>query len=95
MLVIALIISTQLLMLQERGRPLAKRLRDLGWGGDAFGLLWIAFLLLGGIAAFIGSFFDHPGPAAAIGMALALACWSTAVILAHRGNPGPGKHTSS
>ncbi len=94
-LVIALIISAQLAMMLDRDRTLRQRLRDLGTGGDAFSLLWIAMLLLGATGALIGSLVTHPGPGASIGLGLALTTWITAVVLAHRRPPGPGRHTSS
>ncbi|MFI7066144.1 hypothetical protein ACIBL3_34470 [Kribbella sp. NPDC050124] len=41
-LLVASLISTQVVMLMERGRPMRKRLRDLSWGGDASSLLLVA-----------------------------------------------------
>ena len=41
-LVVAVVISAQIVLLMGGRRPLDKRLRDLGTGGDAFGLLWAA-----------------------------------------------------
>lgn len=94
-LVIALIISAQLTMMLDRHRTLVQRLQDLGWGGDAFGLLWIALLLSAATGALIGSLTNHPGPGAVIGLVIAIAGWVVAVVLAHRGTPARGKHTSS
>jgi hypothetical protein len=93
-LLIALLISAQLTMLLDRGRTFPQRLRNLGLTGDAFGLLWIGLLVLGATGALIGSLLNHPGPGASIGSGLALAAWLTAVVLAHRNPPGPGKHTA-
>jgi hypothetical protein len=94
-LVIALIISAQLAMMLDRGRTVSQRLRDFGIGGDAFGLLYIAMLLLGATGALIGSLLAHPGPGAATGLALAVLSWLAAVVLAHRNPPGPGRHASN
>ncbi|WP_432943427.1 hypothetical protein ACQPXM_00100 [Kribbella sp. CA-253562] len=94
-LVIALIISAQLSMMLDRSRTLSQRLRDLGGSGDAFGLHYIAMLMLGATGALFGSLLSHPGPGAATGLALALLTWLAAVVLAHRNPPGPGKHASS
>lgn len=94
-LVIALIISAQLAVMLDRGRTLSQRLRDLGTGGDAFGLLYIAMLVLGPTGTLLGSLLAHPGPGAAAGLALAVLTWLAAVVLAHRHRPGPGRHASS
>jgi nitrate reductase gamma subunit len=54
-LVVALAISAQVLMLMECHRPIDKRLRDLGWGGDAFALLLVLMLTIGAVGAVVGS----------------------------------------
>ena len=95
-LAVAVAISAQILLLMARGRPLDKRLRDLGaGGGDAFGLLLIALLTLGAAGAFIGSLLHAPGPGAATGLALALLTWTTAAIQAHRRPQPPARHQST
>ncbi|GAA3136460.1 hypothetical protein JOF29_001217 [Kribbella aluminosa] len=83
-LVVAVVVSAQLLLTMKPNRPLAKRLRDLGTGGDAFGLLIVAILTLTATGALIGSLTNSPATGAAIGLVMALAAWTTAVIHAHR-----------
>jgi hypothetical protein len=84
LVVVALVIDAQILMLMERHRPIDKRLRDLGWGGDAFGLLFVGMLTMGSIGAVVGSLVSAPGGGGAGGLALALLTWTVAVIWAHR-----------
>ena len=94
-LVVAVAISAQIVLLLGRRRPLDKRLRDLGAGGDAFGLLWAAVLTMGAAGAVIGSLLDVPGSGAAVGVVLALLTWIAAVIWAHRRPQPPARHQSS
>ncbi|MEV6272970.1 hypothetical protein AB0L64_37780 [Kribbella sp. NPDC051936] len=75
---IALVLSAQILLLMERDRPLAKRLRDLSTGGDALSILFAAFLTLGTLGALLGSLLHAPAPGAATGLTLALLTWITA-----------------
>jgi hypothetical protein len=83
-LAVALVISAQVLMLMERGRPLDKRLRDLSWGGDASSLLLVAMLTVGASATVIGSLLGRPAIGGATGLVLALVIWTAAVVWAHR-----------
>jgi nitrate reductase gamma subunit len=62
-LVVAVMISGQIVLLMGGRRPLDKRLRDLGTGGDAFALLWAAVLTLGATAAVIWA-YRRPQPPA-------------------------------
>jgi len=93
-LLIALVLSAQLLLLMERDRPLAKRLRDLSTGGDAFSILFAAFLTLGTLGALLGSLLHAPAPGAATGLTLALLTWITAVVQAHRRPQPPARHSA-
>ena len=45
LVVLAVLVSAQLLILMDRGIPLRKRLRDLGTGGDAASLLVVVLLM--------------------------------------------------
>jgi hypothetical protein len=94
-LVVALVISGQLLMLMERHRPIDKRLRDLGWGGDAFALLLVGMLTMGAAGAVVGSLFSAPGGGGLVGLVLALLLWSAVVIWAHRQPQPPARHQRS
>ncbi|NIK56934.1 hypothetical protein [Kribbella shirazensis] len=94
LLVVALVLSAQVLLLMERRRPLDKRLRDLGTGGDGCALLLAALLTLGATGAAIGSLLGSAGTGAAAGLALASLTWTTAVIHAHRRPQPPARHQS-
>ncbi len=91
-LLVALVISGQVLMLLERHRSIDKRLRDLGWGGDAFALLLVGMLTMGSAGAVVGSLFSAPGGGGAAGLVLALLTWTAAVIWAHRQPRSPARH---
>ncbi len=94
-LVVAVVISAQIVLLTGGRRPLDKRLRDLGAGGDAFGLLWAAVLTMGAVGAVIGSLLDGAGAGGAVGVVLALLAWIAAVIWAHRRPQPPARHQAS
>lgn len=94
-LVVALVVSGQLLMLMDRHRSIVMRLRDLGWGGDAFGLLLVGVLTVGAAGAVVGSLFSAPGGGAAAGLVLALLIWTAALIWAHRQPQSPARHQRS
>ncbi|RZT20127.1 hypothetical protein EV649_3269 [Kribbella sp. VKM Ac-2569] len=94
-LVVAVVISAQIVLLMGGRRPLDKRLRDLGTGGDAFALLWAAVLTMGAVGAVIGSLLDVPGAGGAVGVVLALLTWTAAVVWAHRRPQPPARHQSS
>ena len=95
LLVVALVISAQILMLMERHRPIDKRLRDLGKGGDAYALLFVGMLTIGSIGAVVGSLFSAPGGGGAGGLVLALLTWTVAVMWAHRRPQRPARHQRS
>ena len=88
-LMVALVLSAQVLLLTERRRPLRHRLRDLGAGGDSFGILLAGVLTLGAVGALGGSVVGAPGFGGAVGVLLALLSWTTAVVRAHRRTPPP------
>jgi hypothetical protein len=90
--VIAVVVGAQLLLLMHRRRPLDKRLRDLGPGGDAFGLLLAGLLTLGATGALTGSLLGSPAHGGAAGLLLALALWITAIIWAHNRPHPPARH---
>src|SRR5438874_9849284 len=78
-LVVAVVISGQVLLPMERHRSIGKRLRDLGKGGDAFALLLAALLTFGAPAAVIGSLAGSPGRGGTAGLVLAFLTWTVAV----------------
>lgn len=82
-LIVALVLSAQVLLLTARRRPLRHRLRDLGTGGDSFGILLTGLLTLGSAGAVGGSLAGAPAFGAAVGVLLALLIWTTAVVRAH------------
>jgi hypothetical protein len=90
-----IVISAQILMLMERHRPIDKRLRDLGKGGDAYSLLFVGMLTIGSIGAVVGSLFSGPGGGGAGGLVLALLTWTVAVTWAHRRRQRPARHQRS
>lgn len=92
LLVVALVISTQIMMLMERHRAIDRRLRDLGMGGDAFSLLAIGMLTMGSAGAVVGSIVKAAGVGGAVGLALSLAVWTGAVLWAHRQPQPPARH---
>lgn len=94
-LVVAVVISAQIVLLMGGRRPLDKRLRDLGTGGDAFGLLWAALLTMGAVVGVIGSLLGVAGAGGAVGVVLALLTWTSAVIWAHRRPQPPARHQSA
>ncbi|GAA1580906.1 hypothetical protein GCM10009804_41880 [Kribbella hippodromi] len=90
-LLVALVISAQILMLMQRRRPAAKRLRDLGTGGDAYALLFAGMLTATATGAVAGSLLDAPGSGAAAGLVLAVLTWTAAVLWTHR-RPSTRRH---
>jgi hypothetical protein len=94
-LVVALVISVQIVLLNGRRRSLGKRLRDLGWGGDAFGLLFGGVITIGATGTVVGSLLGSPGAGGAAGLVLALVTWTTAVVWAHRQPQSPPRHQPS
>jgi uncharacterized membrane protein YsdA (DUF1294 family) len=92
LLALAVIISAQLLMMMDRRKPLAARLRNLNEGGDSSGLLFIGLLLGGALGAVIGSLFNHASTAAAAGAGVGLLSWLFGLIWAHRRPQPPARH---
>jgi hypothetical protein len=91
-MLVASLISAQVVMLMERGRSMRKRLRDLSWGGDASSLLLVAALMTGAVGAVVGSFRDGALFGAGVGAAVALLVWAVAVAWAHREPQTPPRH---
>ncbi|MEV0289218.1 MULTISPECIES: hypothetical protein [unclassified Kribbella] len=91
-LLVASVISVQVVILMERGRPMRKRLRDLGWGGDASSLLLVAALMTSAVGAVLGSLFDGALLGAGVGGLVALLVWAVAVAWAHREPQAPPRH---
>lgn len=92
LVVVAAVISAQLLMLSSRRKPLASRLRDLNEGGDMATIGGAAFLMCGSVGALLGHLLGSPGTGAAAGLAVALVATATAVIWAHRRPQPPPRH---
>ena len=92
LVLLAAIISTQLLMLSSRRKPLTKRLRDLNEGGDAATIGFAVLISCAALGAFIGHFFDAPGPGTAAGMAVALLAMAAAIIWSHKRRQPPPRH---
>lgn len=91
-LVVAVVVSAQVLMLMEPRRAFDVRLRDLGRGGDAFALLLAGLLTSGAVGATVGSLAGSPGGGAATGLVLAFLTWTAAAIWAHRRPQPPSRH---
>lgn len=94
-LVAALVLSAQLLMLTDRGKPWTKRLTDLGAGGDAYALAGAGMLTAGGVGAVVGSLLGYAGAGGAAGVVLALLAWTVVVVRAlqpRAGNRPPARH---
>jgi hypothetical protein len=79
-------------LVMGRRRPIEKRLRDLGTGGDAFGILLAGLLMFGATGAGVGSLVGSPGSGGAIGLVLALLTWTSAVVWAHHRPQPPPRH---
>ncbi|MFF1823357.1 hypothetical protein ACFVWG_39010 [Kribbella sp. NPDC058245] len=92
LLIVATVVSAQLLMLASRRRPLAARLRDLSESGDVATIGGAVLLMCGSLGALIGHLFNHPGDGAATGLAVALLAITIAVIWAHRRPQPPPRH---
>jgi hypothetical protein len=88
-LVVASVISAQVMMLMERGRSMRQRLRDLSGGGDASSLLLVAALMTGGVGAVVGSFGDGALAGGGAGVVVAVLGWTVAVAWAHRRPESP------
>ncbi|MEI8407295.1 MULTISPECIES: hypothetical protein [unclassified Kribbella] len=80
LVLLAALISSQLLILMDRGVPVRKRFRDLSEGGDAWFLLAVVLLLGSTVGAFAGNFLDAPGQGATVGLISAGAAWITGVV---------------
>ncbi|WP_141854021.1 hypothetical protein [Kribbella jejuensis] len=91
-LLVAVVLSAQLLLLTARRRPLNSRLRDLATGGDSFTLLLAGLLTLGAIGAFVGSLAGTPATGASVGLLAAFLSWTVAVVRAHRRPQPPARH---
>ncbi|MEU4604889.1 hypothetical protein AB0F43_18060 [Kribbella sp. NPDC023972] len=91
-LVVASVISAQVLMLMERGRSMRKRLRDLSWGGDASSILLVAALMTGSVGAVVGSLRNGAMVGGGAGMIIALLGWAAAVAWAHQQPQSPPRH---
>jgi hypothetical protein len=83
-LIVAVVISGQVLMLMERGRSVRKRLRDLSLGGDASALLLVGALLCGALGMLLGSLWDRAVVGVVAGLVVDLMSWVAAVVWAHR-----------
>ncbi len=92
LVVIATLVSAQLLVLSSRRKPLATRLRDLSEDGDTATIGGVAFLMCGSVGALIGHLLASPGTGAAAGTAVALVGTTIAVIWAHRRPQPPPRH---
>ena len=91
----ALVVGVQVLMPMSRNRPMAKRLRDLSSGGDAWSFLIGGGLIVAAAGAVIGSLFSEAAGGASIAAVIALISWHGAVIWAHRQDrPGPKQRDS-
>ncbi|MEV5960209.1 hypothetical protein AB0L70_00515 [Kribbella sp. NPDC051952] len=75
LVVLAGLISAQLLVLMDRGVPLRKRLREFGVGGDATFLLVTVLLMGSTVGAFAGYFLGATGVGATIGLAVGVTGW--------------------
>jgi hypothetical protein len=83
LMVLAALVSAQLLILMDRGVPLRKRLHEYGVGGDATFLL-VAVLLVGStVGAFAGYFLDAVGVGATVGLAVGFGGWIVAAAWSH------------
>ena len=93
LVVLAVLVSAQLLILMDRGVPVRKRLRDLGYGGDATFLLVVALLIGSALGAFIGYFLNAVGTGATVGLVSGGVVWLAAAAWAHtRPRQTPGTH---
>jgi hypothetical protein len=88
-LVVASVISAQVMMLMERGRSMRQRLRDLSGGGDASSLLLVAALMSGAVGAVVGSLGGGALVGGGVGIIVAMLGWTVAVAWAHRGPQSP------
>ncbi|MGW6280327.1 hypothetical protein [Kribbella sp. NPDC055071] len=90
---VASLISAQVVMLMERGRSMRERLGDVSWGGDASSLLLVAALMTGAVGAVVGSLRGGALIGAGVGIVVALLAWAAAVAWAHRQQPQvPPRH---
>ncbi|GAA0944098.1 hypothetical protein GCM10009554_38000 [Kribbella koreensis] len=83
-LLLAAVVSAQVLMLMEGERSLRQRLRDLSWGGDASSLLLATALIAGALGLLLGSLWHSAGVGAGAGLVLSVMGWAAAVAWAHR-----------
>ncbi|WP_460666590.1 hypothetical protein [Kribbella swartbergensis] len=91
-LIIAVVMSGQVLTLMERGRSVRKRLRDLSWGGDASSMLLVGALLCGALGMLLGSLWDRAAVGSVAGLVVALLSWVAAVVWAHQEKPQSPRH---
>ncbi|WP_328321179.1 hypothetical protein OHA70_23730 [Kribbella sp. NBC_00382] len=87
-LLLAVVLSAQVLMLMESNRSLRQRLCDLSWGGDASSVLLAAALICGALGLLLGSLWWRAGLGAGAGLLLSVAGWAAAVGWAHRSTDG-------
>jgi hypothetical protein len=80
LVLLAALISGQLVILMDRGVPFRKRFRDLSEGGDAWFLLAMVLLLGSTLGAFTGNLFEAPGQGATVGLIGGSLAWITAVV---------------
>ena len=91
LLVVATIVSGQLLMMMDRHQVLGEATQEPGVGGDALTLLGVGMLLGGALGAVVGSLSAMPvGGAAGAGTGSVI--WTAAVIWAHRRPQPPAQH---
>ncbi len=81
LVVMATVVSAQLLMLSGRRKPIATRLRDLSEGGDVATIGGAAFLMCGSLGPLIGHLVGAPGSGAAAGISVAFI--GTTIALNH------------
>jgi hypothetical protein len=83
-LLVAVVVSAQVLMLMESDRSVRQRLRDLSWGGDASSVLLAAALICGALGLLLGSLWGSAGIGAGTGLLLSVVAWAAAVGWAHQ-----------
>lgn len=95
-LVVATVMSLQLLMMMDRKSSWRQRLQALGFGGDGLILLFVSCLMGAALGAVAGSALGpHTGVGAGVSGAVGLACWVIALLWPRksaRANTRPPEH---